>query len=59
MPIAIGGPGLPRYVKFRTDLETPGLANVGPTILNLLGFEAPANMVESLLQPGKHPQKMA
>jgi 2,3-bisphosphoglycerate-independent phosphoglycerate mutase len=49
VPVAIGGRGLPKDVKFRTDLKNPGLANVGPTIINLLGFEAPDNMVPSLL----------
>ena len=38
VPIAIGGPGLPKEARFRTDLREPGLANVGPTIVNLLGF---------------------
>ena len=47
--MAIGGPGLTSFVKFRTDLKEPGLANVGPTIINLLGFEAPDNMVPTLL----------
>lgn len=49
VPVAIGGPGLPEAVKFRSDLKEPGLANVAPTIINLLGFEAPRNMVPSLL----------
>ena len=49
VPVAIGGPGLPEAVKFRRDLKEPGLANVAPTIINLLGFEAPHNMVPSLL----------
>lgn len=49
VPVAIGGPGLPEGVGFRRDLKEPGLANVGPTIINLLGFEAPKNMVPSLL----------
>ena len=29
VPVAIGGPGLPKDVKFRHDLKEPGLANVG------------------------------
>jgi 2,3-bisphosphoglycerate-independent phosphoglycerate mutase len=49
VPIAIGGPGLQQGVKFRRDLKEPGLANVGPTILNLLGFEAPPTLVPTLL----------
>ena len=42
VPVTIGGPGLPHGVKFRRDLREPGLANVGPTIVNLLGFEVPS-----------------
>ena len=49
VPVAIGGPGLPKGVHFRTDLKEPGLANVGSTIVNLLGFETPSNLVPSLL----------
>ena len=49
VPIAIDGPGLPTTVHFRTDLKEPGLANVGPTIVNLLGFKAPSCLVPSLL----------
>jgi len=49
VPVAIGGPGLSKDVQFRTDLKEPGLANVGPTIVNLLGFESPSSLVPSLL----------
>lgn len=49
VPVAIGGPGLPDGVRFRADLPHAGLASVGPTILNLLGFEAPPHMVPTLL----------
>ena len=49
VPVAIGGPGLPKNVHFRTDLKEPGLANVGSTIVNLLGFESPSNLEPSLL----------
>ncbi|OEL20960.1 2,3-bisphosphoglycerate-independent phosphoglycerate mutase [Dichanthelium oligosanthes] len=31
VPVAIGGPGLHPGVKFRTDIQTPGLANVAAT----------------------------
>ena len=41
VPVAIGGPGLPKEIKFRSDLEDPGLANVGATVINLLGFQEP------------------
>ncbi|KAK9828001.1 hypothetical protein WJX81_007562 [Elliptochloris bilobata] len=49
VPVVIGGPGLPDSVRFREDLPNAGLANVGPTILNLLGYEAPPHMVPTLL----------
>lgn len=49
VPVAVGGPGLPKSVHFRTDLKEPGLANVGATIVNLLGFESPSNLEPSLL----------
>ena len=50
VPCTIGGPGLPQSVAFREDMKEPGLASVGPTIINLLGFEAPDHMVPTLLK---------
>eukprot|EP00897_Mesotaenium_endlicherianum_P001761 jgi/Mesen1/1612/ME000134S00730 len=50
VPIAIGGPGLPKGVRFRQDLPGAGLANVAATILNLLGFKEPADYEPSLLE---------
>ena len=41
VPVAIGGPGLPKEIVFRSDLKDPGLANVGATVINLLGFQEP------------------
>ena len=38
--------------KLRTDLNAPGLSNVAATVLNLLGFEAPAEYDPSLVEPG-------
>eukprot|EP00884_Botryococcus_braunii_P010243 jgi/Botrbrau1/1921/Bobra.0005s0026.1 len=49
VPVAIGGTGLPEAVHFREDLPNAGLANVGPTLLNMLGLEAPSTMVPSLI----------
>mmetsp|Transcript_25642 Transcript_25642/g.84429 ORF Transcript_25642/g.84429 Transcript_25642/m.84429 type:complete len:550 (+) Transcript_25642:33-1682(+) len=49
VPVAIGGPGLPDSVTFRTDLPAAGLANVTPTFINLAGYSAPADMEPSLL----------
>jgi 2,3-bisphosphoglycerate-independent phosphoglycerate mutase len=37
--------------RLRQDLATPGLSNVAATILNLLGFEAPADYDPSLIEP--------
>jgi 2,3-bisphosphoglycerate-independent phosphoglycerate mutase len=50
VPFTISGPGLDARVALRTDLATPGLANVAATLLNLLGFEAPAGFEPSLLR---------
>ncbi|XP_025825138.1 2,3-bisphosphoglycerate-independent phosphoglycerate mutase-like isoform X1 [Panicum hallii] len=50
VPVAIGGPGLHPGVKFRTDIQTPGLANVAATVMNLHGFEAPADYEPSLIE---------
>lgn len=41
IPVAIGGPGLPKTVKFRQDLKEKGIASIGSTIVNLLGFSLP------------------
>jgi hypothetical protein len=50
VPVAIGGPGLHPGVKFRTDIQTPGLANVADTVMNLHGFEAPADYETTLIE---------
>jgi len=50
VPVAIGGPGLHPGVKFRTDIQTPGLANVAATVMNLHGFEAPADYEPTLIE---------
>ncbi|KAG6548579.1 hypothetical protein Mapa_010068 [Marchantia paleacea] len=50
VPCAIGGPGLPANIKFRTDLPNAGLANITATFMNLLGFEAPADYEPTLLK---------
>jgi 2,3-bisphosphoglycerate-independent phosphoglycerate mutase len=49
VPFVITGPGLSAGIRLRTDLKTPGLANVAATIMNLLGFEAPAEYEPSLI----------
>ena len=50
VPIAIGGPGLPNDVRFRSDLPGAGLANVAATVMNLHGYEAPADYEPSLIE---------
>ncbi|MBS1214233.1 MAG: phosphoglycerate mutase, 2,3-bisphosphoglycerate-independent [Proteobacteria bacterium] len=37
--------------RLRQDLAAPGLSNVAATILNLLGFDAPADYDPSLIEP--------
>ncbi|WPT17990.1 hypothetical protein PSENEW3_00005992 [Picochlorum sp. SENEW3] len=49
VPISIGGSGLPDDVKFKSDFEKAGLANVASTALNLMGYEAPPHMEPTLL----------
>ena len=44
VPVAIGGPALPANIKFRDYLPKAGLANVTATYINLMGYEAPAEM---------------
>jgi 2,3-bisphosphoglycerate-independent phosphoglycerate mutase len=50
VPVAIGGPGLPKNVRFRKDLPNAGLANVAATFINLCGLEAPSDMEPTLLE---------
>ena len=38
-------------IKLRLDAKAPGLSNVAATVLNLLGFEAPADYDQSLIEP--------
>ena len=49
VPIAIGGAGLPNNIKFKDGFEKAGLGNVAATFLNLMGYEAPPHMEETLL----------
>ena len=49
VPFVLGGPGLSSSTTLRTDLAEPGLANVAATVLNLLGFQAPAGYAATLL----------
>lgn len=49
VPFCIGGPGLPASTTLRRDLDSPGLAHVAATVMNLLGFAAPEGYASSLL----------
>lgn len=49
VPFCITGPGLAASTTLRADLAVPGLANVAATVMNLLGFAAPADYEPTLL----------
>jgi 2,3-bisphosphoglycerate-independent phosphoglycerate mutase len=49
VPFCVTGPGLDARVSLRTDLTTPGLANIAATLMNLLGFAAPDGYEPTLL----------
>lgn len=48
--VLVSGGEQPGY-KLKADLKAPGLSNVAATVLNLLGFEAPADYDASLIEP--------
>ena len=48
--VLVSSEGNPRY-RLRQDLAAPGLSNLASTVLNLLGFEAPADYDPSLIAP--------
>ena len=50
VPFCIGGPGLDPRVGLRADLRSPGLANIAATVMNLVGFTAPADYEPTLLR---------
>ncbi|XP_006644904.1 2,3-bisphosphoglycerate-independent phosphoglycerate mutase [Oryza brachyantha] len=50
VPVAIGGPGLHPGVRFRSDIQAPGLANVAATVMNFHGYEAPADYETTLIE---------
>ena len=49
VPFALVGPG-PGLPFEASNVETPGLANVAATLVNLLGFEAPKDYEPSLIE---------
>ncbi|XP_076918143.1 2,3-bisphosphoglycerate-independent phosphoglycerate mutase-like [Bidens hawaiensis] len=50
VPVAIGGPGLTKGVKYRKDVPDGGLANVAATVMNLHGFLAPDDYETTLIE---------
>lgn len=50
VPFVLTGKGLAQSVRVRSDLKTPGLANVAATVINLLGFEAPRDYEPTLIE---------
>lgn len=48
--ILISGTDSPSF-KLKGNLKAPGLSNVAATVCNLLGFEAPSDYDESLIEP--------
>lgn len=48
VPFVIHGPDTPRY-ELNPAVKEPGLANIAATLLNLLGFEKPADYYDSLI----------
>lgn len=48
--ILISGAENPGF-KLKTNIKAPGLSNLAATVLNLLGFEAPSDYDESLIEP--------
>ncbi len=51
VPCILVSPEGKNQVTLRTDLDKPGLSNLAATVLNLLGFEAPAEYDASLIRP--------
>lgn len=49
VPFCLSGPGLPASLRLRGDLPSPGLANIAATLMNLLGYQAPADYEPTLL----------
>jgi len=51
VPFVIHGPDTARYT-LNTAVKEPGLGNIAATLLNLLGYEKPADYLESLITIG-------
>nr|ANB27667.1 2,3-bisphosphoglycerate-independent phosphoglycerate mutase [Perkinsela sp. SMB-60] len=49
VPVVFGGPSVPENAIMRTDLNQPGLSNVTATFINLMGFHAPPDYDETLI----------
>lgn len=48
--VSVGGVGLMESVKMRKDLPDAGIANVTATFMNLMGYEAPEDYEETLIE---------
>jgi 2,3-bisphosphoglycerate-independent phosphoglycerate mutase len=55
VPFCIGGPGVPATTMLRDDVADAGLAHVAATVVNLLGFAAPAAWAPGLLRTSGGP----
>jgi 2,3-bisphosphoglycerate-independent phosphoglycerate mutase len=51
VPFVLVSAGAAPGFRLRADLAAPGLSNLAATVLNLLGFEAPADYDASLIEP--------
>ena len=49
VPFTVVGPGAGEAFRWNGALDKPGIANVTATVLNLLGYEAPADYLPSLV----------
>jgi 2,3-bisphosphoglycerate-independent phosphoglycerate mutase len=50
VPFIIYDPGFNGEYELRQDMKDPGLGNIAATALNLMGFQAPKDYLESLVQ---------
>jgi 2,3-bisphosphoglycerate-independent phosphoglycerate mutase len=53
VPLVFGGSDLASHVKLDPAVQTPGLANITATYLNLLGFQAPVSYEATLIHGDK------
>jgi 2,3-bisphosphoglycerate-independent phosphoglycerate mutase len=51
VPLILVPPTAQPGYRLRQDLQAPGLSNLAVTVLNLLGYEGPADYDPSLIEP--------